>query len=46
MKDEQRKAPKLTEKDARNEKIKAALKGCGIGVAASGGILLGVSFLF
>ena len=29
-----------------NEKIKAALKGCGIGVAASGGILLGVSFLF
>lgn len=29
-----------------NEKIKAALKGCGIGVAASGGILLGVSFVF
>lgn len=29
-----------------NDKIKAALKGCGIGVAASGGILLGVSFLF
>lgn len=29
-----------------NEKIKAALKGCGIGVAASGGILLGVSFIF
>lgn len=29
-----------------NEKIKAALKGCGIGVAASGGILLGVGFLF
>lgn len=29
-----------------NEKIKAALKGCGIGMAASGGILLGVSFLF
>lgn len=29
-----------------NEKIKVALKGCGIGVAASGGILLGISFLF
>lgn len=29
-----------------NDKIKAALKGCGIGVAVSGGILLGVSFIF
>lgn len=29
-----------------NEKIKAALKGCGIGVAASGVVLLGVSFAF
>ena len=29
-----------------NDKIKAALKGCGIGVAASGVVLLGVSFAF
>lgn len=29
-----------------NEKIKAALKGCGIGVAASSVVLLGVSFAF
>lgn len=29
-----------------NDKIKATLKGCGIGVAASGVVLLGVSFAF
>ena len=29
-----------------NDKIKAALKGCGIGAAASGVVLLGVSFAF